>query len=236
MPGIFSVAHEFKSFADYLGKEFPEKVESIGETDNGVEGWLKIEFFLWLTNYRKEKLLPRDDEDRDVGLEYDVLLDQRQRHPVKRETKRCDLYIRDSSRASSFHYVELKVPFANQNRGKVLASAACDFWYMKRIRRACEQPSSGNVIVFGVGFDDEAEWERCMQSLQKESDSVNEAVLAEGPSVLGSKRNLRWCVLTFAYPPGRQDPRGCPRRRRPSPPSALRPAPAAFAGTPHRPA
>ncbi len=196
MPGITSVAQEFADFAAWLGEKSPEKIQRIGMLNNGFEGWLKLEFFFWLTSHRQEMLRSAgSDDDTDVGLEYNLRLDQRHAE-MARETKRCDLWIRDSSGAN-FHYVELKAPFANLNEGKVLASLGKDFWYMARIRKASEQAATGNAIVFGVGFD-EKRWRDGTNRIRHYADLPVDTVVS-GEGVLGHEGVVRWCVLTKTY-------------------------------------
>jgi hypothetical protein len=196
MPGITSVAQEFADFSAWLGEKTPEKIQRIGTLNNGFEGWLKLEFFFWLTSQRQEMLRSAGSgEDGDVGLDNNLHLDQ---HPpeVDRETKRCDLWIRDSS-GTSFHYVELKAPFANLNEGKLLASLGKDFWHMARIQKVSERAASGNAIILGVGFDEER-WRDGTNRVRHYADLPVDTVLS-GEGVLGRAGAVRWCVLTKTY-------------------------------------
>jgi hypothetical protein len=127
MHGIRDVAVEFEAFTLSLSAERQELIESIASLNNGFEGWLKLEFYFWLIKHKKLRTSELDNEP-DVGMEYKVALDQR--HALMdRTTKQCDLWVRDSENAG-YHFIELKVPFANNNKGKMFQSAADDFWYM----------------------------------------------------------------------------------------------------------
>ncbi|MBN1575366.1 MAG: hypothetical protein JW913_02365 [Chitinispirillaceae bacterium] len=193
MPGIADVATEFGKFARDLSARRPKEVARIETLSNGFEGWLKLEFFFWLVTTRKlEPSTPKTGE-RDVGLEYKVRLDQRK---ADRFAKQCDLWIRNQS-GSSFHYVELKAPFAEFNQSKVLISAADDFWYMSRIRASCEEPASGNAIVLGVGFEEES-WRQAIEYVIEKARPVDNM---EPPrsGVLGSSGRVRFSVLTKRY-------------------------------------
>jgi hypothetical protein len=206
MPGITSVAQEFADFAAWLGEKSPEKIQRIGTLNNGFEGWLKLEFFFWLTSHRQEMLRSAgSDDDADVGLEYNLRRDQR--HPaLDRESNRSDLWIRDSQ-GSRFHYVELKAPFANLNEVKVLTSVGNGFWHMARIRKASERAASGNAVVLGVSFDEER-WRDCINRVRHYADLPVDTVLS-GEGVLGRDGLVRWCVLTKVYGGDNGKPNSC---------------------------
>jgi hypothetical protein len=190
MPGITSVAQEFADFAAWLGAESPEKVQRIGTLSNGFEGWLKFEFFFWLTSYRHELLRSNgSDDDGDVGLDYDLRLGHR--HPDMDRGK-CDLWIRDSL-GSHLHLVELRAPFATLN-DKLLTSVTNDFWHTARIRKASGRVASGNAVVLGVGADEEG-WRDCIHRVRHYADLPVDTVLS-GEGVLGREGVVRWCVLT----------------------------------------
>ena len=188
MAGISDVATEFEAFADWLTETRPYMLRTIATLQNGFEGWLKLELYSWLTNVRSTPLVP----EQDVGLEYKLTLDRR--HRVT--TKQCDIWIRDVSE-KGYHYVELKAPFDNGNRAKILTSAAHDFWYMSRIRASYEQAVSGNAIVLGVRFTDES-WSIGIE------DVLAEAGLPEGATPvrngsLDTAGSIRWSILTKRY-------------------------------------
>jgi hypothetical protein len=196
MPGITSVACEFADFASWLGEKSPEKIQRIGTLNSGFEGWLKLEFFFWLTSHRQGILRSASCEaDSDVGLEYNLGLDQQ--HPeMDRKTKRCDLWIRDSL-GSHFHYVEVKAPFANLNEVKVLTSVGDDFWHMALIRKALDRTLSVNAVVLGVGFEEER-WHDGINRVRHYAGIPVDTVLS-GEGVLGREGVVRWSVLTRVY-------------------------------------
>jgi len=197
MVGVDNIADEFRMFAGWLTTDRPRELERIEQLANGFEGWIKLEFFFWLTSYRSPLLNARAAAgiDADVGLEYTLRLDKRFRDIAP--TKQCDLWVRSSAGPSLFHYVELKAPFLNQNTGKVLDSAANDFWHMSRIRRSYEQAASGNAVVLGVGFDT-ANWERGLDRVRAQACLPEDAQMA-GEGVLGRAGLIRWCVLSKTY-------------------------------------
>lgn len=168
-------------------------VDRIADLENGFEGWIKLEFLFWLRSHRTPAL-PAGS----AGLEYKLALDQRHRE-MDRATKRCDVWVRSTS-PNLFHYVELKAPFFNGNAGKVLDSAAADFWYMARIRATYEQAASGNAIVLGVRFSDDG-WRQGVERLRRVTGLPDEMALA-GSGVLGG--SIRWCVLTRTYSSARE--------------------------------
>lgn len=199
MTGIESVAHEFRRFTEWLDKARPETLHHLERLSNGFEGWIKIEFLLWLTAYRTTPLalsLHVEDGEGDVGAEYNLVLDKRYRGMDKqRPTKRCDLWIRDAH-TPSFHYIELKAPFANTNRGKVIDSAADDFWCMSRLRRSYENAVSGNAIVLGVRFTED-EWRKSLDQLLTRAECNYMEPADE--DVMGPQNHIRWCVFTHRY-------------------------------------
>ncbi|MFT3775152.1 MAG: hypothetical protein QM820_58135 [Minicystis sp.] len=200
MVGVDSVAIEFQRFAAWLTEERPHEIERIERLANGFEGWIKLEFFFWLTSHRSPPLTcaaSSGAEEVDVGLEYALLLDQRFKD--NRTTKQCDIWVRSSAGPSLFHYVELKAPFLNGNAGKILDSAGNDFWYMSRIRRSYEQAASGNAVVLGVGFD-AASWARALDRLRAQAGVPDDLNFA-GQGTLGRAERISWCVLTKTYVP-----------------------------------
>lgn len=131
----------------------------------------------------------------DAGLEYKVSLDRRSRG-MDRTTKQCDVWIRSSQR-DWYHYVELKAPFLNGNTGKVIDSAASDFWYMSRLRRSYERAASGNAIVMGVGFGD-TDWQRALERLRINA-GLPEEFSPAGGGTIGRDDKIRWSILTRDY-------------------------------------
>lgn len=190
MPGIRDVSSTFQEFAQHIRDNRSDAINCIANLDNGFEGWLKLEMYFWLV--RTKHLHPCEDS----GLEYKATLDRRYAE-MDRVTKQCDLWIRDSERTDAFHYIEIKTPFANTNRGKVLRSLAYDFWYMSRIRASYEQAASGNAIVLGVGFDDE-EWRRGLEGVRYHA-GLPEDAEAVGEGQIDSDGRIRWQVLTKRY-------------------------------------
>lgn len=190
MPGIKDVAAEFEAFTRALSVEPQELIESIISLNNGFEGWLKLEFYFWLIKNRKLRASRMDDEH-DIGMEYKVALDQRHA-AMDRKTKQCDLWIRDQD-GSGYHFVEMKVPFANTNQGKVMQSAADDFWYMSRLKASSEKVVSGSSIMLGVGFDTES-WNRYIDYLSTYSGKpVGNISVKSG--ALDNRGHIRWAAL-----------------------------------------
>ncbi|MFI5297582.1 MAG: hypothetical protein ACHREM_05740 [Polyangiales bacterium] len=120
----------------------------LSDTQNGFEGWLKLEFLMWLSDRRSVAV---GGPGADVGLEYKARLDGRSDSDGD-EWKQCDMWIRAPD--GLFHYIEFKTPFANGNAGKMLRGAGADYWYMRRLRAGYEQAATGSAIVLGVGFDE----------------------------------------------------------------------------------
>jgi hypothetical protein len=182
MSPVKSIADAFKEFATSLERDRADVVKAIGLFKNGFEGWLKLEFLMWLSKTNDLEI------GTDVGIEYRVKLD-----PAGYEVwKQCDLWVRASE--ATYHYVELKAPFANGNSGKMLMSAGYDFWYMSRLRHTEEQVNTGNAIVVGVRFDDDA-WERARSTVRAAAglSNLEEPV----PGRIGT--NIRYDVWTKTY-------------------------------------
>lgn len=199
MVGIKSVAQEFRDFTDWLCKNRADTMVRLQNLPNGFEGWMKIEFFMWLTSYRKPNLTAESPftpcNDADVGLEYKVKLDSRFSDVERGSVKQCDLWI-GSERPNLFHYVELKAPFANSNKGKMLKAAGDDFWYMSRIRKTHEHAASGNAIVFGVRFDPGA-WDEALRTISFLGGIPDEAEMHKGE--MPEFEKFRWCIFTKTY-------------------------------------
>lgn len=193
MAFVDDIADEFELFSNWLAENRREAIREIENLRNGFEGWIKLEFYFWLTTIRKARL----EADKDVGLEYNVQLDQRFRQMDKAQ-KRCDLWVRASGSVVRYHYVELKVPFYNQNSKKVLSSAANDVWYMARLKRAKEQVASGSAIILGVGFEEEV-WREAMSYLKEHyGDALRESQKRK-EGTIGSSNKIRWRVISQLY-------------------------------------
>lgn len=194
MPGIADVATEFEAFMKSWENERDYLPSSIGALANGFEGWLKFEFYLWLI--RKHGLRgPSEEHYSDVGVEYKVALDQRW-SAMDCKTKQCDLWIRDQDE-TRYHFIELKVPFCNTNKGKMFASASNDFWYMSRLKAQAEKAATGSVIIVGVNFE-QAQWEEQVATVETSAGDLRHTTRAGG-EVCGAQ-GLRWAVLTTHYP------------------------------------
>ncbi|WP_325985891.1 hypothetical protein VP719_14055 [Pseudomonas protegens] len=194
MPGIDSVATEFRAFLKSWEQERPHLPSALSVLGNGFEGWLKFEFYFWLIQHRG-LAGPRDGWLGDVGVEYKVALDQRW-SDMDIHHKQCDLWIRDADKRR-FHFIELKAPFANANQGKLFISASDDYWYMTRLKAKEEKVASGSVIIFGVGFTED-KWTKHLKAVEEYTGWVEHASrdIGEVPEV----ENLRWAVLTMHYP------------------------------------
>jgi hypothetical protein len=193
MAGIESVAEEFGKFVRHLRETRPKDVEHIAKLSNGFEGWLKLEFFFWLGTSRGLEPSTFEKGEREIGLEYKVRLDKR---GTDRDEKQCDLWVSSEPR-KGFHYVELKALFANANQNKVLGSAADDFWYMSKIPTWYE-PVSGNAIVVGVGFAEDAAWKQAIKYVTEKAGLSHDMEPPSGGPVDGEGR-VRYSVLTKRY-------------------------------------
>ncbi|SUD39228.1 hypothetical protein OEG79_06380 [Pseudomonas sp. Z8(2022)] len=193
MPGIIHVADTFAAFLDDLQTRRAPALYQLSKLRNGFEGWLKIELYLWLTE--RYQLQPQTD----VGVEYKVWLDQR-RGQMDRETKQCDLWVRDAA-GHGYHYIELKVPFANNNRGKLFLSASDDFWYMSRLLAVDQSAASGSAILVGAGFD-EHDWTRAIdEAVAYAGNDPAMVQLRVGSLKLEEAPTLQWAVMTKRYAP-----------------------------------
>ena len=194
MPGIASVAEAFEEFVDerLARPEQVARVKRIAEAGHGFEGWLKFEFYVWLIE--KHQLAP--GPKRDVGMEYSAAIDHR-RFKGDIVSKRCDLWVRDAdSKREGFHYIELKAPFFEWNRGKVLDSAGKDFGFMSKLCAGWERAVTGSAIVFGVGFNDE-KWVEAREIIRR-SAGVEAGEPPTGEGVIDQA--IRWDVWTTSYP------------------------------------
>ncbi|MGE8501563.1 MAG: hypothetical protein ACN6P1_04935 [Pseudomonas sp.] len=199
MPGITHVADTFQAFLNDLQDRRTPALNQLSRLRNGFEGWFKIELYLWLAE--RYGLQPQTD----VGVEYKVWLDQR-RGQMDRETKQCDLWAHDAE-SNGYHYIELKVPFANNNRGKMLLSASDDFWYMSRLLAADQSAASGSVILIGVGFDEQT-WKQAIDEAVTYAGNDPACVqLKVGAVLLEDTSPLQWAVMTKLYLPRRNTER-----------------------------
>ena len=191
MPGIIHVADTFQAFLNDLQAHRAPALPQLSRLRNGFEGWLKIELYLWLTE--RFGLQPQTD----VGVEYKVWLDQR-RGQMDRATKQCDLWVRDAT-GNGYHYIELKVPFANNNRGKLLLSASDDFWYMSRLLAADQHAASGSDILVGAGFTED-DWKLAIdEAVAYAGNDPTQVQLNVGALTLEEAPALRWAVMTKLY-------------------------------------
>lgn len=196
MPGIKDVAVEFATFVDSLNADRAELIDSIAALNNGFEGWLKLEFYFWLIKTRKLRAAIDDRaDDRDVGMEYKVALDQRHA-AMDRETKQCDLWVRNHDE-NGFHFIELKAPFFNSNYGKMIRSAADDLWYMSRLTGAYEQVVTGSTIAVGIRFTAE-QWAEQVESVRAYSEKSSKPVSVTIGS-FGKHQTAHWAALTVQY-------------------------------------
>ncbi len=201
MPGITHVASAFKAFLTDLQARRAVDLPELSRLRNGFEGWLKIELYLWLIERYGLQATA------DVGLEYKVWLDQR-RAQMDRKTKQCDLWVRDAE-GRGFHYIELKVPFANNNQGKLFLSASDDFWYMSRLLAADQSAATGSAILLGVGFA-EQDWRVAINEAVAYADNDPAHVQHEmGALPLDNERALLWAVMTKIYPSRQGNPSAC---------------------------
>lgn len=195
MRAIDNIHDKFAAFSDYLRRDRTTDTAQIAKLQNGFEGWLKLEFYFWLIRECKLRPATETDTNGDIGLEYGVSLDGRTCKET-RLTKQCDLWVR-ATKLPTYHYVELKAPFAKWNKRKVLTSAGYDFWYMSRLRHRYEQVATGNAIVLGVGFSEES-WKEGILLVQK-SAGIPEDVETVKEGFIDRNRTVRWCILTRQY-------------------------------------
>ena len=194
MPGVKDIAAEFEAFTLALSAERSELIDYITSLHNGFEGWLKLEFYFWLIKNRKLRA-SLSDKEHDIGMEYKISLVQRY-GAMDRQTKQCDLWVRDH-KTNGYHFIELKAPFANTNRNKVLQSAADDFWYMSRLTEKFESVVTGSTIALGIRFGAE-EWAAHIDKVKAYS-KVPSKVLTVQLGSLGNHTQAQWAVLTTRY-------------------------------------
>ncbi|WP_313053814.1 hypothetical protein [Pseudomonas lopnurensis] len=193
MPGISHVARTFQMFLADLQTRRAQVLPELSQLRNGFEGWLKIELYLWLIERHGLRA------GVDVGVEYKVWLDQR-RGQMDRETKQCDLWVRDADAHDYYHYIELKVPFANYNQGKLFLSASDDFWYMSRLLAGDQSASTGNAILLGAGFEEQP-WRLAInEAVEYAGNDPAHVQLAVGTLALDTAPPLQWAVMTRVYP------------------------------------
>lgn len=190
MRGIDNVGVAFKAFMSSIGTEQKEIISTL---NNGFEGWLKIEFYTWLIRENDLNYTAEHYHDRDAGMEYTIALDQRFT-ANDRTTKQCDLWVRNGQ-TINYHYIELKAPFANTNQGKLMQSAADDFWYMSRLKASTERAATGSAIVLGVGFSDE-QWQKHIEYIGSYSGLSFELTQCDKTN---EAEAINWAVLTHQY-------------------------------------
>lgn len=184
--GLESVGDAFSRFAAELQCKREPVIARIAQLTNGFEGWLKIEFLLWLVEQGLEL-------NKGVGVEHRAKIDA-QHAEMGRQEKLCDLWLASTS-LDRYHYVELKAPFANRNQGKVLRSAGHDLWYVSRLEATYEKAATGNAIVVGVGFDEPA-WRQAEAQ-------VTVAAACGAPGHSGELcPSVWWSVWTHRYDAG----------------------------------
>lgn len=199
MEHIDSVADEFRAFVGWLETNRASELVMLESVVNGIEGWLKVEFYLWLTAIRVPQLRPSQAyAEKDAGLEYRVKLDQRVRD-IRKHVKQCDMWMRASSAPPLFHYVELKSVFREWNHGKMLDSAGDDLWYLKHMRDRHEQAATGNVIALAIGFDDD-DWRDAKAHVLRRADMRPDHPVVEG--AMGPTKRIRWVAITHAFSRG----------------------------------
>lgn len=182
MIGVKSVAAEVLSFFNWLLRERAPAMAQVEQLANGFEGWLKIEFLLWLTTTRTPSLRKND-----AGVEYKFSLDTRDAR------KQCDIWVR-SGRRELYHYVELKVPLCNANRNKVLDSAALDYVLLTQMRTVYEQGVSANEIIVGARFDDHS-WNCALERVRLAAGIAPDTCIEVGGPV-EPRGLIRWHVFT----------------------------------------
>ena len=200
MPGIDDVSSEFNDFIDYMRRKRLTQLDGLSKVVNGIEGWIKVEFYLWLTTARPSgRLAPTvADTEGDAGMEYKVALD-RGAQGMDRERKQCDLWIRSSADSSRYHYVELKCVFSQWNTPKMLRSAGDDLWYMRNLDPGPDaSPASGSAIVLGVGFADQAAWDGAKELVLRHA-GLPEDVVRKPDGRITDDGALRWMSFTHRF-------------------------------------
>ena len=105
--------------------------------------------------------------------------------------------------AEAVAFAQLKVPFANNNRGKLFLSASDDFWYMSRLLAADQRVASGSAILVGAGFAED-DWKLAIdEAVAYAGNDPTQVQLNVGALILEEAPALRWAVMTRLYvPPG----------------------------------
>lgn len=189
MMGIDDVCRTFSRFVLDLDKA--GRLSQLEKLANGYEGWVKIEFLLWLAF----KGFIISGAEADAGAEYKLSPDRRKVSAAIR--KQCDLWVRaKAARASAagYHYIEIKAPFVDANTKKVFASAATDLRRLLQMRKRYEQAVTASVIVLGVRFQRQV-WDEAIAAM-KEKARLNQIRLLERSRRRGP---LFWTVFTHEF-------------------------------------
>lgn len=151
MPCIRSLADAMRPFISSLASAARiEQLQTITSLNHGFEAWMKFELGAWLI--RNYHLKPH----KDIGFEYKAKLED-DAEGTDRTHKQCDLWIRADDETESYHYIELK-HYSTSYQKKVLTQAGWDFWYMSHIDKYYEAAKTGNLLLFGFGFEHQDEW------------------------------------------------------------------------------
>lgn len=191
MQHFTNTAEAFTAFIEYLKDKRRPYLEGLSSLNNGFEGWLKIEFYLWL---KQTYALPDEEY---IGMECKIRLKVKNPDGHDKKKKQIDLWVWDEA-GQGYHYVELKVPFCNQNKSKMFASAALDLSYMHYLYKRDSVRLTSSVIVMGVGFG-KTEWEDGMRTVKNQPEAFPVV-----PSILqyalkkadGDPADLIWECLT----------------------------------------
>ena len=155
-----------------------EEVARIASFWNGFEDWLKFELALELcARWGRRPWTDQSDEATalSIGVEYKAPL--RATRGALRASKQVDLWVsaQDEER-ETWHFVELKVAFKNDNKGKPIASCLSDVEALRAIR---DRQAAGRIaLLVTVGFADE--------DLKKALPSVEPAWIHKGDPSRGA--------------------------------------------------
>lgn len=132
-------------------RERGEDLARISSFWNAFEGWLKWELAAALCAGKWDRRPWSDDSQQatwdTVGVEYKVPLETRAAASAR---KQVDLWV-CGTRRESWHYVELKVAFANANALKQIASWRTDLALLKEV---VDPGVEGRIVLLvAVGFE-----------------------------------------------------------------------------------
>ena len=140
-----------ETFAARLQRK-ADDVACIASFWNSFEGWLKWELALELCQHRERRPWSDDAAEatyRTIGVECKVDVVS---HDLRTARKQVDLWV-CSMNENSWHYIELKVAFANSNRDKQMRSLESDLLILESI---IDPSADGRVaLLIAVGFSDE---------------------------------------------------------------------------------